>query len=660
MKLREASWSEAIQLATGLALLGAAATSLCLCVNLWLLDDQTKFYTANKLSLLHRNWFTASMLVSFALPWLAVAPWLLNQPFASVSRGAFRWGHRAAPFIVLGLAAPLLNRAAYSKDPMTTLLWTLIVGLLAAVLLTGFFDHGRLPVKLSSPLERSKSRAWLPTAVVVAASFLLFVHFAVYSLMRHYQLSSQSHDLAIFDNMIWNLVHGEGFRASPTLGPEGTHLVRHATFGAVLLAPFYALRQHADTLLIIQALMVASTPIPIYMMARRELGSAWLACALGVSYAIYAPVHGAVFYDFHFLTTASPLVAWVFYLLHTERTLALSIMTAIALTWREDIGAILAGGGALVFLRGIHRTRTFVFIVVCVIYFVIITFVVMPSFGPGSGNFPWIYRELWPEKQHNFGGVLQTLLTNPTYAFQGAFDQSKDIFILQLFVPVLFFPVRHRYAWVAVFPAALFTLLATKYPPVYSVAFQYSAYWGPAMFLAVAVALRGRFAEQGKKGPLAANVIAILLVGLITSFHFGSVFESKAFRGGFGHLKYEWTEKDAKNLAAFRRLAAMVPPDASVVATENEVPHLSNRHNCFTMRIGHYNADYMLLKTSDLRSQKHEREHFKHALETGQYGFVDAAGPFTLWKRGHSTDRNAEGERLVGVPRERLKRRDPK
>ena len=92
--------------------------------------------------------------------------------------------------------------------------------------------------------------------------------------------------------MMWSLIHGEGFQASPTLGPDGNHLARHTTFSAVLLAPFYALRQQADALLVIQAVMVGSTPIPIYLMARRILGSAWVACALGVSYALYAPVQG--------------------------------------------------------------------------------------------------------------------------------------------------------------------------------------------------------------------------------------------------------------------------------------------------------------------------------------------------------------------------------
>jgi uncharacterized membrane protein len=464
--------------------------------------------------------------------------------------------------------------------------------------------------------------------------------------MRHYRMESASYDLGIFDNLMWSLMHGDGFYSSPAYGPEGNHLARHATFAAPLLLPIYALFPRAETLLVIQALMVASTPIPIYLMVRRIVGSAWVGCALGLAYAVYAPLHGAVFFDFHFLTSAPPLIAWVFYLLQTDRDRALMIMTAIALAWREDIGAILAGGGALVFLRGDRRTRAFVFTFVCTAYFMIVKFALMPVFGE-SATFAWIYKELWPERQHNFGGVLQTLLTNPTYAFETLIDPKKLLFVLQLFVPLLFLPIRHRFAWVALLPAAVFTLLATKYPPAYQISFQYSAYWGPPLFLATAVVLHDRFAASGRRASLTGNVVAILLVTLITSFYFGSIFESPIFRTGFTGLRYEVTEEDREQVAAFRRIAALLPADASVAATDTEAPHLSGRTYCYTLRFGYHDADFLLVKKSRIRKYERPRDQLQEALDTGQFGLVAVEGDFLLWKRGHSTERNAAGRRAL-------------
>ena len=648
MERRELPWPELTRLCVGLALLGGAAMSVSFCANLLFLDDLAVFLTTNELSFAHRNWFTATMLVAFALPSLFSARWIKTQPLAVTSRSLWDWGHRAAPLIVAGLAAPLLARSVFSESPLTVLLWSLVVGLFAALSISGSLEHGGMPWRLSSPLERVKSKSWLPLTLVVAASVALFVHFAVYSLMRHYRMESASYDLAIFDNMMWSLMHGDGFYSSPAYGPEGNHLARHATFAAPLLLPLYVLHPGADTLLVIQALMVASTPIPIYLMVRKVVGSAWVGCALGLAYALYAPIHGAVFFDFHFLTAAPPLIAWVFYLLQTDRDRALMIMTAVALAWREDIGAMLAGGGALVFLRGDRRTRAFVFTVVCAAYFAIVKFALMPLFGEPA-TFSWIYKELWSEGQRNFGGVIQTVLTNPTFAFETLIDPKKLIFVLQLLVPLLFLPIRHRFAWVALLPPAVFTLLATEYPPAYEIAFQYTAYWGPTLFLATAVVLHDRFAVSDRRNALTGNVLAILLVTLISSFYFGSIFEGPAVRSGFGSVRFEMTDQDRERLEAFRRLAALLPADASVAATDTEGPHLSDRRYCHTLRYGYHDTDFLFVKKSQIKGNKVSRKQFREALDTGRYGLLAVEGEFSLWKRDHSTARNAEGRRMLGI-----------
>ncbi len=650
MRRDEIPWPRLTQLALGLVLLGGAAMSLCFVVNLLLLDDLAGFLTKNELSFAHRRWFTASMLVAFALPSLASAPWLKEQPLALTSRTIASWGRRAAPLILLGLCAPLLLRSAFSGSTLTVLLWALVIGLLAAIFFTGFLDErdkARMP---ASPLARAESQSWVPFTLVLAASLALFVHFAVYSLMRHYRMESASYDLAIFDNMMWSLMHGEGFYSSPAYGPEGNHLARHATFAAPLLLPIYALYPHAETLLVIQAFLVAGTPVAIYFMVREIVGSAWVACALGLSYGLYAPIHGAVFFDFHFLTAAPVLIAWVFYLLHTDRTRSLVLVTALALAWREDIGAMLAGGGVLLFLSGVRRTRAFVFTLVCLLYFALVKFAFMPSLGEGA-TFSWIYKELWPEGERNFGGVLQTLLTNPTYGFETLIDPKKLVFILQLFVPLLFLPLRHRFAWVAGLPAAAFTLLATEYPPAYSISFQYSAYWGPALFLGTAVVLRDRFAEPGRRNALSGNAMAILLVTAITSVHFGSVFESPAFQTSFGGIRFDMNEKDREQLAEFRKLAALLPPDASLAATDTEAPHLSDRRFCHTLRYGYHDADFLFVKKSQIKHNKVAQQQFREALDSGEYGFFAAEGEFFLWKRGYSTERNDEGMRMMGLGR---------
>lgn len=159
MKRSELSWPELNRLATGLALLGGSVMSLCFCLNLLSLDDLAGFLTSNELSFARRNWFLATMGAAFVLPALLSARWIKNQPLAVTSRTLWDWGHRAAPLIVVGLAAPLLVRSVFIESPLVVLLWALVVGLIAALSITGSLEHGGMPRKLSSPLERFQSTA---------------------------------------------------------------------------------------------------------------------------------------------------------------------------------------------------------------------------------------------------------------------------------------------------------------------------------------------------------------------------------------------------------------------------------------------------------------------------------------------------------------------
>ena len=109
-----------------------------------------------------------------------------------------------------------------------------------------------------TPAAASSGRAWLPLTVVAALFAFFAIYFSFHSVQQHYNLKTQSFDLAIFDNLIWNLARGEWFLSTPAMGPTGSHLQRHATFLAYLFVPFHFLREKADVLLVLQAVIAGS------------------------------------------------------------------------------------------------------------------------------------------------------------------------------------------------------------------------------------------------------------------------------------------------------------------------------------------------------------------------------------------------------------------
>ena len=119
-------------------------------------------------------------------------------------------------------------------------------------------------------------------------------------MLHHRSLLTSSFDLGLEDNLLWNVVHGGPFaKMSPLFGPVGSHFGFHATPFAYFIAPFYALYQHAEALLVFQAVMVGLAALPLYLFAARHIGR-WPACLVALAYLLYPPVHGANLYDFHY------------------------------------------------------------------------------------------------------------------------------------------------------------------------------------------------------------------------------------------------------------------------------------------------------------------------------------------------------------------------
>lgn len=613
----------------GAAWLGAAAASVCFCLNVLPIEDRAALWKDNELALLQRRIFAITVLVSALLPGIVGLFEIRRGSLSEVAERFWVWGHRVSPLVLLAPILPLFDRDVFVGKPITSLSYMLVIGLCAAAIGTRCLERG-FPKRLA-PTEPTSRSSWIPSALTATVCLTLFAHFAYYAVLRHHQLRSDAYDLGIFDNMMWHLTHGGWFSSTPAFGPEGNHLHRHTTFGAPLLMPFYAIWPRAETLLVIQAAFAASTPIPIYMLGRRLLGGPWLGFVLALCYALYAPTHGAVFYDFHFLTMASPLLAWVFYLSFTENTRALVVMTILTLAWREDTGAVLAFAGMVLWLWGVHPRRTLIFTGVCAAHFVLTKFVFMPL-GGDHASFAGYYRNLQAPGSPGFWAVIETSLTNPFYLFEEVYDRKRLLYLLHLFVPLLFFPLRGKWTWIAFIPAAVFTLMSSR-DPLYEIYFQYTVFWAPTAFLLMFMVLRRKFVEGDRWRALVANTVAILLTTVLTSYFYGSVFKSPKMKGGFGAISYEWTEEDQAQLDAFRKLTALIPPDASVAGTSREVPHLSNRSRAYSLLIGAFDADYILVRRRDVQRRDPAYGAYKEALDTKRYERLASDETFILWKR---------------------------
>lgn len=567
----------------------------------------------------------------------------------AVLLGPPRFGERLArvssPLWVLGVLPLLASERLFRKNDLQFLIAVWGVSVLFAwsvrsALLSGALS---LPASLRGLLSSRRFRGIFPALAVIAGGAYA-AYFSSITLASHFNFCTSAFDLGIEDNLLWNAAHGGPLFRSAPLGGSMLHGGNHQTYFAFALVPIYWLAPRAETLLVIQSVALGAAAIPLYLFAARLLAPIY-ALTISVGYLLYAPLHGANLYDFHYQPFGILFTFLNAYLLLDGRTRWLLLTVPLMLSVREDMGAMLGALGAYMVLSGRRAGAGSIVMILGSAYFVALKLWIMPQFFMGGeSSFTFMYKDLVPAGERGFGAVLKTVLTNPLFVLESLLTRDKLLYLLQIFVPVGFVALKRSPALVLFLPACTFTLLSTAYPALIMTTFQYTSYWTPMVFLAlVEVFSRGagptrRESEAARIGRMFGVVLALLL----TSNRYGAVFQTETARGAFDPVRVVVTPQDQKNQEDFSMLAKQIPPEAKVVAAEWLVSHVSNRKDAYTLRFGVLDAEYLLFWTHREKLRSDEKPVLKKALfgRDAAFGVVERRGLFVLAKRGHSREQN--------------------
>ncbi|MBX6383380.1 MAG: DUF2079 domain-containing protein [Microbispora sp.] len=188
----------------------------------------------------------------------------------------------------------------------------------------------------------------LSTALYLALSLIRFSHFQV-----------SSYDLVIFDQA----VRGYSHFSAPTVplrgvtggfGMDYIQLADHFSPILAVLAPFYWIHDGPETLLVAQAVLFALAIPFVWRFTRRVLGTPH-AYLVSVAYAISWPIAQATAVEFHEVAFVPLLSAIAVERLHAGRRLPGLLAVLGLLLTKEDLGLMVAGLGAWLFLTGQRR-----------------------------------------------------------------------------------------------------------------------------------------------------------------------------------------------------------------------------------------------------------------------------------------------------------------
>ncbi len=401
--------------------------------------------------------------------------------------------------------------------------------------------------------------------------------FGALATLQHRAFETGRFDLGNLTQAVWSTAHGDFLQVTSLRGPQISRLGAHFDPLVAALAPLWWVWPDPSLLLVAQAVAVALGALPVYLLARKHLGSDWAGLGFALVYLLYAPTQWLVLDDFHPVAFATPLLLAAIWFLDEGRLAPFVVVAALACLTKEQVGLTVA---VLGLWFGIKHGRRYAGAAIAgagVAVALVATVVVVPRYAPGEGS-PFAAR--YDAVGGSPAGMLKTLVTHPLRLLEEAV-QGRDLsYLRDLLLPLAALPLLAPLLALTALPElALNTLSSTRTQT--SVHFHYTAAAIPGL---VAAAVYG-VALVRRRRPAAASVLVRLAV--VTAVVSGVLLGPLPV---WRHVPFGETLATRDHVADRHdriagRVLRLIPADAAVSATNTLGAHLSERKRIFSFPV---------------------------------------------------------------------------
>lgn len=492
---------------------------------------------------------------------------------------SFRWWEKI-PLFITGPGGRILYEGFYLASGIILILWIVhfylhrspsTSSLVSTCALSGYLFFIFRPKKtireffqLHVAEKNTTARAGLCLVGVVA-----FTVVSVIALIRHWDLRSLAYDLGIQENILWNTLHGNPFLSSVMDGLP--YLGNHTVIAYLLLLPIYSLFQTTETLLLLQAGLVCSTIIPLFLIARSVLKSEPLAALLSGCFLLHPAILSASCNDFHELSLAPPTLMWISYCALFNKRLALASFTLVASCIKEDMSLNLSLLGAGLFALNLYAKGCY--LVICgILSYVTWQVVVIPSFAGYNSSYVW-YLSKSIGSIDSPSQVLYLILESPLTVIAPLLNGEKLRFFLQTVGAFAFLPWSSLFGVIATSYGNVLVLLSGHWP-LYTLGYHYIFPWVTIMNLITVLVIASK----------RSSVVRYLLVGVVLLSHswlfinYGPLYPREFFAVGPSQQRnpFQFVNNDQMR-NELTLISKLIPTQASVLAEEHILPHFSRR-----------------------------------------------------------------------------------
>lgn len=395
--------------------------------------------------------------------------------------------------------------------------------------------------------------------------------FGWYALMRHATFNSGGYDLGIFDQAIWNSVRGR-ILENTIMIDSPQFLGHHWSPLLVGLVPVYVIWSDVRALLVFQVIALGAGGLPLYWLAKKRLGYA-LALVVAAAWFLYPALQNVALFEFHEIALVTPLLAFALFFLLNHKLAPFFVCLGLALMLKEEVAFIAAAFG--VYLIFVERQRALGIVVTLaslVWAYAVVSWVIPYFYGPVyGGNYYFVERYTYLGK--TVSEIIHNAVTQPQLVLAQLLLPEKIDFVFQLLVPVAFIPLVGIEVFALALPSMAY-LLSSDFPSQSSIRYQYTAPLIPFVFFALVIGMERLLRLRPLRGMDVRRVQLVMGILLAVTAVGDYYFQSW---GPLSQYPQVLSYVDTPHIEMGYQLMAMIPPNASVIADSNFVPHMSQR-----------------------------------------------------------------------------------
>ncbi len=419
-------------------------------------------------------------------------------------------------------------------------------------------------------------------SIILLLSCLYLLYFTCFTSIRHETFLSGRFDLGNMSQTVWNTSNGKIFLLTNPDGIEQiSRLGVHSDFLLVLFAPFYFIWADPKVLLFFQSFALAVGGVFVYLIAKKILHDKTISLILGTSFLFNFWIHEENIFDFHAVTIATGLLLGAFYFLLKKRYLFFSVFLFLSVLTKENVFLIAAIFGLYFIFIEKKRIVGIALATVSLGLFLYLTSVAIPG-ARGTDHFALSYYSYLGDSTN---GAIKNLFLKPNIILSHVFTISTLNYLHQLLLPIGYIALLSPIILVFALPDLAINILSSN-QNLRSYQYHYGALIIPFLYIATIYGVRLLLKKYNKKYSKEILSYYLLATMLLSLFLYSPI------PGMKGADYRPFTDTTSNKIKDY---LSVIPPNASVSASNNIGAHLSHRDNIFVIPQALTTAEYVVL-----------------------------------------------------------------